>query len=288
MLDALGFVAADDREGTLPNEPVDEPTLRDFLGRVLGWGQHRAVDRAVRSIHLSLARRAALVLLGEDDLVPLALALHRRTLGAAQPFVVCDPRRGNWTPTVRSPGNRASGAEAFAAAVGGTLCLRRSRLPADFAELAELVRDSESTVQVVVCGAAGFDADPFLILPVPLYVPPLTARAEELPRIIEGYGQDAVAALGARPDAFTAEDQAWIAQNYASTLHEVEKATMRLVALRMAGSISGAAELLGMAPVSLRRWISRRSPVLGQAPAFWGKVALLRQSLFGSFGCGHR
>lgn len=48
-------------------------------------------------------------------------------------------------------------------------------------------------------------------------------------------------------------------------------ATMRLVALRAAGSISGAAELLGMAPVSLRRWIRRRSPVLGQAPAFWGK-----------------
>ncbi len=203
--------------------------------------------------------------------MPIALALHRRTLGAGQPFVVCDPRRGNWTPTVRSPGNRVSGAEAFAAAAGGTLCLRHSRLPADFAELAELVRDSESTVQVVVCGAASYSADPFLILPVPLYVPPLTARADELPRIIEGYGQDAVAALGARPDAFTAEDQAWIAQNYASTLHEVEKAALRLVALRAAGSISGAAELLGMAPVSLRRWISRRSPVLGQAPTFWGK-----------------
>lgn len=60
-----------------PNEPVDETTLRDFLGRVLGWGQHRAVDHAIRSIHLSLARRAALVFLGKDDLVPIALALHR-------------------------------------------------------------------------------------------------------------------------------------------------------------------------------------------------------------------
>ncbi len=203
--------------------------------------------------------------------MPLALALHSRTLGTGQPFVVCDPKRGNWTPTVRSPGNRVSGVEAFGAAAGGTLCLRHSRLRADFTELAELVRDSENTVQVVVCGAAGFDADPFLVLPVPLYVPPLATRAADLPCIIEGYGQDAVTALGARPDAFTAEDQAWIAQNYASTLHEVEKATMRLVALRAAGSISGAAELLGMAPVSLRRWIGRRSPVLGQASVFWGK-----------------
>ena len=254
-----------------PNEPVDETSLRDFLGRVLGWTQHRAVDHAVRSIRLSLARHAALVLLGEDDLVPIALALHRRALGVAQPFVVCDPRRGNWTPTVRSPGNRVSGVAAFAAAAGGTLCMRHSRLPVDFAELAELMRDPQSTVQVVVCGSVSHSADLFLILPVPLHVPPLAARIDDLPRIIDGYGQDAVATLGAPPDAFTAEDQAWIAQSYASTLHEVEKAALRLVALRMAGSISGAAERLGMAPVSLRRWIGRRSPVLGQAPAFWGK-----------------
>ncbi|MBK7537130.1 MAG: hypothetical protein IPI49_17550 [Myxococcales bacterium] len=240
-----------------PNEPVDEPTLRDFLGRVLGWGKHRAVDRAVRSIHLSLARDAVLVLLGEDDLVPLALALHRRTLGAARPFVVCDPRRGNWKPTVRSPGNRVSGAEALAAAAGGTLCLRHSRLPDDYAKMTEMAREPDAAVRVVVCAAPS--ADPFLILPGPLTIPPLASRAEDLPRIIEEYGQDAVATLGARPDAFTAEDRAWIARSCATTLHEVEKAALRLVALRMAGSISGAAGRLGMAPVSLRRWIARKA-----------------------------
>lgn len=195
--------------------------------------------------------------------------------------MVCDPRRGNWTPTVRSPGNRVSGAEAFAAAAGGTLCLRHSRLPDDFAELAELVRDLQSTVQVVVCGAASYSADPFLALPVPLHVPPLAARPDDLPRIIDGYGQDAVATLGAPPCAFASEDRARIAQNYASTLHEVEKAALRLVALRMTGSISGAAERLGMAPVSLRMWIRRRSPVLGQAPGLLGQVGILRQSTSG-------
>lgn len=45
----------------------------------------------------------------------------------------------------------------------------------------------------------------------------------------------------------------------------------RLPTVRSAGTISGAAESLGMAPVSLRRWLGRRSRVLGQAPAFWGK-----------------
>ncbi|MBK7539384.1 MAG: hypothetical protein IPI49_29300 [Myxococcales bacterium] len=141
-------------------------------------------------------------------------------------------------------------------------------MPDDYAKMTEMAREPDAAVRVVVCAAPS--ADPFLILPGPLTIPPLASRAEDLPRIIEEYGQD-VATLGARPDAFTAEDRAWIARSCATTLHEVEKAALRLVALRMAGSISGAAELLGMAPVSLRRWISRRSPVLGQAPAFWGK-----------------
>jgi len=43
-----------------------------------------------------------------------------------------------------------------------------------------------------------------------------------------------------------------------------EKATRRLVALRMSEDLRRAAEILGMAPVSLQRWIGRRKlpPVL--------------------------
>ena len=42
------------------------------------------------------------------------------------------------------------------------------------------------------------------------------------------------------------------------TLPEIEKATRRLVAIEMSKSLPLAAERLGMAPVSLSRWIGRR------------------------------
>jgi DNA-binding transcriptional LysR family regulator len=41
-------------------------------------------------------------------------------------------------------------------------------------------------------------------------------------------------------------------------MSEIEKTTLRLVALRASRNMSNAAERLGMAPVSLSRWIDRR------------------------------
>jgi hypothetical protein len=57
--------------------------LRAFLARMLGWSNERAVDLALRSLALALDHRAALVLCGEGDLVPIAWALHRHTLGGS-------------------------------------------------------------------------------------------------------------------------------------------------------------------------------------------------------------
>jgi len=76
--------------------------LRELLERLLGWTRTRMVDRAIQSIELAMTHRTALVLLGETDLVPIAQALHRRILGAEQPFVVCDRRRRN-TPVRFAP-----------------------------------------------------------------------------------------------------------------------------------------------------------------------------------------
>jgi hypothetical protein len=41
-------------------------------------------------------------------------------------------------------------------------------------------------------------------------------------------------------------------------LPDIEKATLRLVAIRESRNLSSAAARLGMAPVSLSRWIGRR------------------------------
>jgi len=63
--------------------------LRAFLSRVIGWTTDRveAVDLALRAVRAASARRATLVLSGEDDLVPIAQTIHRYALGDDRPFV---------------------------------------------------------------------------------------------------------------------------------------------------------------------------------------------------------
>jgi hypothetical protein len=123
------------------------------------------------------------------------------------------------------------------------------------------LRDPSTDVQLVVCADAFQATHPFLVRPVPLLVPPLTARAHELPRIVDAYARDAIEALGADRTGFTTADQRWVLDRAPRSLVEVETATLRLVALRQAGTIGGAARRLGMAPVSLTRWLARRPVV---------------------------
>jgi len=237
--------------------PADDLGLRGYLERILGWRRPDAVEAALRSIHLGAARRAAVVLRGEGDLVPAAAALHRHVLGADAPFIVSDPRRGNTTASVRSPANLMDCFAAFEAARGGTLCVRARRPPPDFPQVVAALRDPSAYVQLIVCCRAGDDGDPLLAVPGPLDVPPLRERAGELAEIIDEYARDAAAALNAGPPLGGA-DRAWILEHAASSLDEIDKAAMRLTALRASRSLSAAAARLGMAPVSLSRWIGRR------------------------------
>jgi len=91
-------------------------------------------------------------------------------------------------------------------------------------------------------------------------VPPLAGCAAELDRVIAEYAADAVAQFGAERTGFPATDHAWVRRHAATSLAEIEKATLRLVAIRTSRSVSGAAARLGMAPVSLCRWLGRRKP----------------------------
>jgi hypothetical protein len=92
---------------------------------------------------------------------------------------------------------------------------------------------------------------------VPLQIPPLGARASDLPRIVEEYAHDAIDELGAGETGFTRVDRDWVIAHSASTLLEIERGTRRLVALRQAGTITGAARRLGISHVALSRWLSR-------------------------------
>src|SRR5262249_4464867 len=69
--------------------------LRQFVSRLLGWHSSKAeaIDLAMRALRMAETRRAALVLCGAGDLVPVAQWLHCRVLGSDRPFILCDPRR---------------------------------------------------------------------------------------------------------------------------------------------------------------------------------------------------
>jgi hypothetical protein len=231
--------------------------LRGYLGRLLGWTNTGAIDHALRAIDLAREHRAQLVLCGRGDLVPLAYGLHRRALDADTPFIVCDPRRGNTPASVRSPANYVDVSAAFDAAAGGSLCIRRRRPPHDFGSLVARLRGSDNVQYICLDD----DSLQWLVRPGPIEIPPLSGRARELPRIVDEYVFDAVVELAqSRRDLVLAErDRQWLIEHAAAmSLSEIEKAALRLVALRTSPNLSHAATRLGMAAVSLSRWAGRR------------------------------
>jgi hypothetical protein len=237
---------------------TEPAALRGYLARILGWSAEQAIEQALRSIELAVGHRAALVVLGGADLVPIAQALHRRTIGADHPFVVCDPRRLDPRASVRSPMSQGSAVAAFHAAVGGSMCVCVRRMPRDFAAVIPLVRDPAAPVQLVLLADAVHASHPFLVLPAPIRVPPLSARTSELPRIVDEYALDAIRDLSADMAGLAHVDRDWLIEHSASTLPEIAKGTRRLVALRQGGSIVQAAARLGMSHVALAQWFGRR------------------------------
>jgi hypothetical protein len=245
-------------QATLIAEDERWAALRAFCARLLGWDSDRrvVVDRALRSIRMSVTHRAPLVLRGDGDMVPIAHALHRRVLGADRPFVVCDPRRRDRAASVRAARSCGTVAAALTAAVGGSVCVRARRLPQDFPALLAKVNEPGASIQLIVCESRADTAFP---LSTPIEVPSLATRVEDLPRIITEYAQDAIAALGAPARGFEPDDHRWVLENAATSFDEIEKATLRGVALWSSPNMSQAAARLGMAPVSLLRWLGRRN-----------------------------
>lgn len=232
--------------------------LREFIARILGWADDRldAVDQALRSLRVMSARRTGLVLCGDDDLVQIARELHARTLGPGRPFIVCDPRRHIANANVRSVQNHNVGIGALQAAAGGSLCVWARRLPRDFETVERILQDPGTRVQLFVCAREPSDGGIFASTRI--IIPPLATRAGELSRIVEEYAADAIATFGMQSSSFPLSDRAWVLKHAAFSLPEIEKATRRLLAIRETGNLNQAAARLGMARVSLKKWIGRR------------------------------
>jgi hypothetical protein len=233
-------------------------TLHGFLARLLGWGGDRieVVDQALRSVRMAATRRSPLLLCGDSDLVSTARSIHRQSRGFDRPFIVCDPRRQTGKANVRVAENHATGMEALVAAAGGTLCVRRERLPADFERVMQALRAPTSPVQLMECAEKLDDAEEYRQMTI--VIPPLASRQAELDRIIKAYARDAIAEISAPRRTFQEVDHAWVREHACTSLADVEKATLRLVALRASRNTSDAAARLGMAQISLSRWIGRR------------------------------
>jgi hypothetical protein len=245
--------------------------LRNFCSRLLGWGddQLSAVDHAPRAIRLAASGRAVLMLRGGGDLIHVAQTIHRYAAREAAPFIVSDSRRHEVAATVRNPANYRRGIDALRRARHGTLCIRLRSPPPDFDEVLRAVREPECEVQLVVCATAAPAREVLAVAAAHIQIPSLKARpAEEVERIVSEYIEDAIETLGAPRDCLGPRDIEWILERGAVAsdlaIPDIEKAVFRLVAIKMTSTLTEAADMLGMASVSVARWLARRS---GDLPA---------------------
>lgn len=235
-------------------------STRAFLARILGRSpeQNTAVEAAIRALRLAATHRREIVLCGDDDMVLLARSLHRRFLGADRPFVVCDPhRKPIGEENVRSAASYPTGLEALQAARGGSVCVKNSPRPPDFEQLRVAMQDPDTRSHLFICirkvnGASTFGT-PAIV------VPPIKKRKTELRQVIQEYAVDAMAEMKVPISSFKRADVEWVVANESDRLADIEKATQRLVALRVSeGNMSRAASMVGMARMSLRKWIRKR------------------------------
>jgi hypothetical protein len=202
-------------------------------------------------------RDASLVLCGDDDIISLARTLHRHTLGADRPFVLCDPRREQADENVRTVGNYKKGMDALRAAKGGSLVYWDKQPPRDFVDVKRALQDPDTRVMLIVCTRQPSDAE--ALGAAPIVIPSLSRRTSELPRIVDEYARDAVAELGLARTEMPPAYRDWIVAHESASLAHIEKATLRLLALgESGGNTSRAAKRLGMARWSLAKWIGRR------------------------------
>jgi hypothetical protein len=245
---------------TLIAESVRIIVLRDFLARILGWDGASAerVDVALHAIRTAEVKRRPLVLRGEGDLVPLSVQFHRRIFGDSRPFTLCDPKRKTTEANARSVPNELSVIDAIDAARGGTLVLRENRLPSGYRRALRELRTGDSISYLIMCGGRSLYETEDVMESLVVRIPPLSQRQHELERVVHEYLVEAGQALQTKP-VLDRKIVDWIIERSARTLPEIEKAALRLTAMTLKGSILDAADLLHIASVSLRRWMSRRS-----------------------------
>jgi len=232
---------------TLMAESCRSIELHELLQRWIGWSTSRLgeADRVLRDVRAMANLQAALILRGVDGLVGVARRLHRITLGDL-PFVTC--------------GRSESGEQRLARAVDGMLYVDTRDHGGGLGTVLADLRASGRRVRLVArADSARSMAELAAMLPriATISIPPLTEREDELERLLEAYGSDAVAELGASWPGFRSSDPERVLAGGIATLDEIEDAARRLVALRNWGVTDGA-KRLKLSPGALSRWARRR------------------------------
>jgi hypothetical protein len=133
------------------------------------------------------------------------------------------------------------------------LCIWAKRAPKDFDDVLARLDDPDLHVRLVLCSRVPGDARMTSIR-----IPPLASRYDEVDRIVAEYASDAIDFLGAQPTSFTSQEHQWLIARRPRSLSDIERSTLRLVAIREYGGVSKAAVRLGMNPSAMSRWCGRR------------------------------
>jgi hypothetical protein len=156
---------------------------------------------------------------------------------------------------------------ALYAAGGGTVCANGRMLLCDrFYEVLRQFREHTSTELLIVYSRSyyGDIADASTMLSID--IPPLAARRAELTELIEWYANDALAILRAHEPSntrfadlrLTDSDRDWVMKHSAATIPEIEKGTLRMLAMRSSDSVTEAAPRAGLSVGALQIWTARR------------------------------
>jgi hypothetical protein len=242
----------------MENELNREQELRALCDRLFGFASRQAAY-ATQVLLDAAERRVTVALRGDCDLIPIAYSLHRRLLGPEKIFCVADPRRVHNDGNVKNSRSRSTALAALEAAGNGSVCLHSLRLPDDFKAFAEQAQAGRQAGMVFMCL---YDRHPVRdLLCRPLDIPPLGKRGPELDRVLAEYLADAASALGVPDRPLSPKASREVVANVVS-IPEMEETALRIVALLSEPRLPDAATRLGMATVSLSRWVDRRSWIL--------------------------
>jgi hypothetical protein len=229
---------------TLVAESLQFIDLRSLVCRLMGWSPERQldVDEALQRLRDCALRRTPLVLLGNEDLAPVAARLHGLTVGPGAPFVTYGG--GDVTAAVD-------------AARSGTLCVPiRRRATASTIVDAVHILDLPARPRLVLCASQASDTAAVSAKPGPLAViaiPPFSARAGEIARLVRETADDLARDMGVVSTGFTRHDLERLQAMRFSGVADLEGSLRRVIAMRTWGVTEGA-KRLGMQHSSLSEW----------------------------------